>query len=57
MERRFEGKVAGADPQLEFALVKIDGKELPHFELDRNAEAEPATRVLAFSNLLIDVIP
>jgi S1-C subfamily serine protease len=49
--RRFEGKVKGADPQLDLALVKIDGKELPHFDLDKGAEAEAGARVLAFSNL------
>lgn len=49
--RRFEGSVKGADPHLELALVKIDAQDLPHFDLDKGAEARPGQRVLAFSNL------
>jgi serine protease Do len=49
--RRFEGSLKGADPHLDLALVKIDAKELPHFDLDKAAEAAPGERVLAFSNL------
>jgi len=49
--RRFEGRVAGADPQLELALVKIEASDLPYFDLDKAAQAEPGERVLAFSNL------
>lgn len=52
--RRFDGKLVGADPRLELAVLKIDGRDLPHFDL---AESPPldkvdvGTRVLAVSNL------
>ena len=49
--RKFNGKLLGADPQLELAVVKIEGKDLPHFDLDDIVEADAGTRVLAFSNL------
>ncbi len=49
--RRFEGSLKGADPHLDLALVKIDAQDLPHFDLDKAAEAKPGARVLAFSNL------
>ncbi len=51
--RRFEGKLIGANPRLELAVVKIDaGKQpLPFFNLSAAATAETGTRVLAFSNL------
>jgi serine protease Do len=49
--RKFEAKLAGADPKLELAVLKIEAAELPHFNLDETAPAEPGTRVLALSNL------
>lgn len=49
--RKFEGKLVGADPRLELAVLKIDAADLPCFDLDEAAEADPGTRVLAFSNL------
>jgi len=49
--RKFEGKLVGADPRLELAVLKIEASDLPCFDLDEAAEAEPGTRVLAFSNL------
>jgi serine protease Do len=49
--RKFEGKLLGADPRLELAVLKIDAAELPHFKLSQPAGAETGTRVLAFSNL------
>ncbi|MDZ7616902.1 MAG: serine protease, partial [Patescibacteria group bacterium] len=49
--RRFEAKLVGADPRLEIAVLKIDGEELSHFNLDEAAEAEPGARVLGLSNL------
>jgi len=49
--RRFEGKLLGADPQLDLAVLKIEATELPHFKLAEAVPAEPGTRVLAFSNL------
>lgn len=49
--RRLQGEVVGADPRLEIAVLKIDGRELPHFKLDQAVEVAVGQRVLAFSNL------
>jgi serine protease Do len=49
--RKFEGKLLGADPRLEIAVLKIDAAELPWFDLRQAVEAEAGTRVLVFSNL------
>lgn len=49
--RRFEARLLGADPRLEIAVLKIDGRELPHFDLAKAVEVEPGTRILAISNL------
>lgn len=49
--RKFEGKIVGAEPALDLAVLKIDGEDLPHFELDEAVAAGVGTRVLAFSNM------
>jgi len=49
--RKFEGKVAGADPRLELAVLKIDATDLPCFDVAGSVPAEAGSRVLAFSNL------
>lgn len=49
--RRFEAKLVGANPRLEIAVLKIDGKNLPHFDLQQAVPLRPGRRVLAFSNL------
>jgi S1-C subfamily serine protease len=49
--RQFKGELLGADPRLEVAVLKIEAADLPHFDLEAAAVAEPGTRVLAFSNL------
>jgi len=51
--RKFRGKVLGAEPQLDLAVLKIDAPEpLPHFDLTQEtATAGPGTRILAFSNM------
>ncbi len=49
--RRFQAKLLGADPRLEIAVLKIEDEHLPHFRLEEAVEAEPGTRILAFSNL------
>jgi S1-C subfamily serine protease len=51
--RKFEGKLVGANPQLELAVLKIDAGQqpLPYFNLAGSASADIGTRVLAFSNL------
>lgn len=51
--RRFDARVLGAEPQLDLAILKLEGDELdlPHFNLDDAVEVEPGTRVFAFSNM------
>ena len=49
--RRYEGKVLGAEPQLDLAVLKIEAEGLPHFDLSDASGAGPGTRVLAFSNM------
>lgn len=48
--RRYQGKVLGAEPPLDMAVLKIEAEGLPHFDLEQFASAGPGTRVLAFSN-------
>jgi serine protease Do len=49
--RKFEGKILGAEPQLDLAVLKIDGDDLPYFDLDEATAAAVGTRVLAYSNM------
>lgn len=49
--RKLEAKLVGADPRLEIAVLKIEGTDLPHFDLAQVATAVEGTRTLAFSNL------
>lgn len=49
--RRFYGKVLGAEPRLDLAVLKIDGENLPCFDLAQSAVAGPGARVLGFSNM------
>jgi serine protease Do len=49
--RKFEGKILGAEPQLDLAVIKIDADDLPYFDLEDAASAGVGTRVLAFSNM------
>ena len=49
--RKFSGKLVGAEPQLDLAVLKIEAEDLPHFDLDSAVVVSPGTRVLAFSNM------
>lgn len=49
--RKFEAQLLGADPRLEVAVLKIDGADLPCFDLQQAATASEGAGVLAFSNL------
>jgi serine protease Do len=49
--QKFEAKLLGADPRLEIAVLKIDAKDLPFFDLSKSPAAAEGTRALAFSNL------
>lgn len=48
--RRYQGKVVGAEPPLDLAVLKIEAEGLPYFDLAEASSAGPGTRVLAFSN-------
>lgn len=48
--RRYSGKVLGAEPPLDMAVLKIEAEGLPYFDLAEATSAGPGTRVLAFSN-------
>ena len=49
--QRFPAKLVGHDPTLEIAVLKVEGRDLPHFELDQAIELDIGQGVLAFSNL------
>lgn len=52
--RRYQGKVLGAEPPLDMAVLKIEAENLPYFDLaealSSGDSVSPGTRVLAFSN-------
>jgi serine protease Do len=48
--RRFEGKVVGAEPPLDLAVLKIEAEGLPFFDLTATSGGSPGARVLGFSN-------
>jgi serine protease Do len=49
--RKFNAEIIGHDPRLEIAVLKIDGQELPHFNMAQSVALDLGDRVLAFSNL------
>jgi len=49
--RKYTAKLLGADPRLEAAVLKIDARDLPCYDLAAAATAKPGTPVLALSNL------
>ncbi len=49
--QRYSAKVVNHDPRLEIAVLKIDARDLPFFDLDRSSSLEVGSGVLAFSNL------
>jgi len=51
--RRYTGKLLGAEPQLDVAVIKLEdvNSELPHFDLSDLGEAGVGTRILGFSNM------
>ena len=48
---RHDAKLVGFHPQMQIALLQIEGSGFPFFNLESLAEVERGTRVLAFSNL------
>lgn len=49
--RKLTGKLLGADPRLELAVLKIDVQDAPYFDVTKAAKAEAGTRIFAASNL------
>lgn len=49
--RKLQATVVGMDPRSEVAVLKIDGDNLPHFNLDETVSLSSGAKVLAFSNL------
>jgi serine protease Do len=49
--RRYEAKLAGADPRLDIAVLKINVAEVPYFDPAKAPVGKPADNVFAFSNL------
>lgn len=49
--RKFEGKIVGAEPQLDLAILKIDADDLPYFDIEDPPAAFAGTKVYAFSNM------
>jgi S1-C subfamily serine protease len=49
--RKLEAQLVGMDPRLEIAVLKVEGTDFPHFNLDDTAPLEAGARVLAFNNL------
>ena len=49
--RKFQATLAGADPRLEIAILKIDTDRLDFFARNTAVDLEAGDRVLAFSNL------
>src|SRR5581483_1793783 len=48
---RYDAKLLAADPRLELAVLKVEARDLPHFDLHAAVDAPAGSRVLAFSNL------
>lgn len=49
--RKYTAEMVGAEPALDIAVIKIDGTDLPHFDLEKAGTRQPGTRVLGFSNM------
>ncbi len=49
--RKFPAELVGHDPRTEIAVLKVDGQDLPFFELTAAVDLDVSDRVLAFSNL------
>jgi S1-C subfamily serine protease len=49
--RKFTATLVGADPRLEVAVLKIEGKNLPCYNLAQTTEVPSGTPILAVSNL------
>ena len=48
---KLPAEVLGMDPRSEIAVLKIDGQNLPHFNLAEAVALDGGTKVLAFSNM------
>ena len=50
-QARWMAVMVGMDPRVEIAVLKVEGMDFPHFNLDEAASLEAGARVLAFNNL------
>src|SRR4051812_8281234 len=49
--KKLSAEMLGMDPRAEIAVLKIDGQNLPHFNLDEAVTLGGGAKVLAFSNM------
>jgi S1-C subfamily serine protease len=49
--RKLSAEVVGMDPRSEVAVLKVEGKDLPHFNLEQAVTLDSGAKVLAFSNM------
>ena len=49
--RRYDAKMLGGDPRLEIAVLKIDARQLPCFDLAKAVSLSAGNRIFAVSNL------
>jgi len=49
--RKLQAEVVGMDPRTEVAILKVDGQNLSHFQLDEAVTLGPGSKVLALSNM------
>lgn len=49
--RRYKAELMGIDPRIEIAILKIEVRDLPYFNLDKAEQLTTGDRVLALSNL------
>jgi serine protease Do len=49
-KREFKGKVIGADPKTDIAVVKIDAKDLPAIKIGESRSLKPGDVVIAIGN-------
>jgi S1-C subfamily serine protease len=49
--RRLDAEMLGADARMDIAVLKVDGQDLPFFDLKAAVEAEAGTPILALSNM------
>src|ERR1043165_8481896 len=49
--RKLTAELIGMDPRSEIAILKVDGRDLPHFDFEKPVTLDGGAKVLAFSNM------